>query len=616
MREDLHGYCGKLLHVDLSSGEINYRPLPTELMDKYIGGSGVAAALFYQLLGKSMACVSALSPDNPLIFMTGPLCGSGLPASGRMVACARSPLTGYWAESNAGGFFGAELKRAGFDGIIISGCAGEPVSLHIKNGTAELQSASLLWGLDSYTVCDKLHSFGRVLTIGPAGEKAVAYANIIHDKHHYFGRTGLGAVMGSKQLKAITVKGNSSYVAADEAGLVALRKRLLEKISESYVSQALSAQGTNSTMDISAMMGDVPLKNWQIGEWDGLETINGSAFVDEVQTGQSTCYACPVACKREAEVKEGPFATAKGPGAEYETVAAFGALCLVNDPRAITKINELCNRYGLDTISCGATIAFAIECFEKGLLTENDTGGLKLGWSDPELLVELVGQTGESRGFGKLLAAGSAALAKRIGPAAQALKTTVKGLEAPMHDPRAAHGMALAYATAIRGACHVSSLTMQVEHGATLLPLLELDGYWEGQESSGKAGMVKKTQDLGTVFAGSAIFCLLGGIPFNESDLMESLRVTTGKDWDLSNLMRCGERIWCLKRTIANACGLSAEDDQLPLRLMTPLSAGSAAGSVPDMNLMLGEYYHLRGLDENGRLLPEKLAELGLDGFY
>lgn len=613
MRAHMHGYCGKLLHVDLSSGEINSHPLSTNLMDKYIGGSGVAAAIFYQLLGKSIQCVSPLSPDNPLIFMTGPLCGSGLPASGRMVACAKSPLTGNWSESNAGGFFGTELKRAGFDGIIVSGRAGEPVSLHIKDGMAELCSATELWGLDSYTVCDQLRPFGRVLTIGPAGEKAVTYANIIHDKHHYFGRTGLGAVMGSKQLKAITVQGSSRYVTADKTGLANLRKRLLEKMTESYVIQALTAQGTNSTMDISAMMGDVPLKNWQLGEWDGLEAINGSAFVEEVQTGQSTCYACPVACKREAEVKAGPFATAKGPGAEYETVAAFGALCLVDDPKAITKINEMCNRYGLDTISCGATAAFAIECFEKGLLTENDTGGLQLSWSDPELLVELVKQIGEKRDFGKLLGEGSATLAKRIGPAAQALKTTVKGLEAPMHDPRAAHGMGLAYATAIRGACHVSSLSMQVEHGATLLPMLELDGYWEGQESNGKAAMVKKTQDLGSVFGGSAIFCLLGGIPFNESDLMESLRVTTGKNWDLSELMRCGERIWCLKRTIAHLCGLIAEDDQLPLRLVTPLTAGGAAGSVPDMTRMLGEYYHLRGIDENGHLLPEKLAELGLD---
>jgi aldehyde:ferredoxin oxidoreductase len=611
----MFGYAGNLLYVNLSSGEISSRPLPAELVSKYIGGSGVAAALFCQLVGSSMDDASPLGPENPLIFMTGPLAGSGLPASGRMVACAKSPLTGIWSESNAGGFFGAELKRAGFDGIILTGSADSPLSLHINDGVVELRSAVKLWGQDSYAVCNTLRPQGRVLTIGPAGEAGVSYANIIHDKNHYFGRTGLGAVMGSKGLKAITVKGSGNYQAADQEGLTALRKGLLEKLKESYVIQALSAQGTNTTMDISAMMGDVPIKNWQLGDWDGLEAINGSAFVDEVQVGQSTCFACPVACKREAEVNEGPFAMEKGPGAEYETVASFGTMCLVDDPKAITKINELCNRYGVDTISCGATIAFAIECFEKELLSEKETGGLRLTWSNPGLLVELVQQIGENRGFGKLMAEGSAALAKRIGSDAQELLTTVKGLESPMHDPRAAHGMGLAYATAIRGACHVSSLTMQVEHGASLLPMLELDGYWEGQESIGKAAMVKKTQDLGAMFAGSAVFCLLGGIPFDESDLLESLRVTTGKSWDLPQLMLCGERTWCLKRAISVACGITAADDSLPPRLLSPLSEGAAAGSVPDMELMLGQYYHLRGLDVMGCLLPHKMTELGLNHF-
>ncbi|MDW7650029.1 MAG: aldehyde ferredoxin oxidoreductase family protein [Bacillota bacterium] len=611
----MYGYCGKILDVDLTTGKIRTVPLDGELAGQFIGGSGVAAALFCRMSGERIAGLSPLEPDNPLILMTGPLTGSSLPASGRMVACAKSPLTGIWSESNAGGFFGAELKRAGFDGISIRGCAEIPAVLQITDGTAELHPAGDLWGQDAYVVCDTLRTQGRVLTVGPAGEKMVPYACIVQDKRHYFGRTGMGAVMGSKRLKAVTVKGSGNYTAADRAGLAALRHKMLEKLKESYVIQALSAQGTNSTMDIGSMMGDVPLKNWQTGEWDGVEAINGTAFVEQVQSGQATCFACPVACKREAQVPQGPYAMEAGPGPEYETVASFGTLCLVDNPQAIARINDLCNRYGLDTISCGATIAFAIECFENGLLGNTDTGGLVLQWSDPDLLLELVRQTGENAGFGRLLALGSAALAEKIGPAAQQYLTTVKRLEAPMHDPRAAHGMGLAYATANRGACHVSSLTLQVEHGAALLPLLELDGFWEGQDSAGKAAMVKITQDFGAVFAGAAIFCLLGGIPFDEADLQEALRVTTGEKRTLEQIMACGERIWCLKRAINQLCGMTAADDILPPRLLTPLAEGGAAGSVPDMSLMLKEYYELRGLADDGRFLPEKAAGLGLSRF-
>jgi aldehyde:ferredoxin oxidoreductase len=611
----MNGYCGKILHVELKSGDISSIPLERELLRQFIGGSGLAAALLCQIAKGRIKDISPLGTDNPLIFMTGPLTGSGLPASSRMVACAKSPLTGIWAESNAGGFFGPELKRAGFDGIILTGCAAEPVTLHIADGAAELRPAARLWGRDAFNVCEELRQEGRVVTIGRAGEKRVAFAGIVHDKRHYFGRAGLGAVMGAKRIKAIVVRGNEPFRPADPDRLNLLRQKLLTKLKESYVTQALAVQGTNSTMDLGAMMGDVPIKNWQIGEWCGLEKINGTSFVEQIQAGQATCFACPVACKREAEITEGPFAMEKGPGPEYETVASFGAMCLIDDPHAIAKANDLCNRYGLDTISCGATIAFAIECFEKGLLTKDDTDGLKLAWSDPNLLLELIRQIGENEGLGKLLSVGSAALAERLGPEARHILTTVKRQEAPMHDPRAAHGLGLAYATAIRGACHVSSLTMHVEHGASVLPLLGLDGFWEGQESAGKAAMVKVTQDFGSVFGGAAAFCLLGAIPFDEADLIDALSVITGETWTLERVMASGESSWCLKRALTNLCGITALDDTLPPRLLTPLTEGGAARSVPDMELMRKEYYRLRGFDESGCLTPEKIAGLGLGRF-
>jgi len=610
----LFGYCGQILEVNLTEGKINILPLDQCLVEKYIGGSGLAAAIFLRRLGKNCSNTDPLSPGNPLIFMTGPLTGSALPASGRMVACARSPLTGIWGESNAGGFWGAELKKAGFDGLIITGKSPEPVVLHIEGGGAELADAKDIWGTDSFEACNSLKSRGRVLAIGQAGENMVSYASIVHDKRHFFGRTGMGAVMGSKLLKAVTVRGRGKVTFGRPGDLAAMRTRLNEKLRESYVIQALTAQGTNCNIDIGMMLGDVPIKNWQIGQWDGVESINGTAFEEKLQVGRATCFACPVGCKRESRVAGGPYHMDKGAGPEYETVASFGAMCLVDSPEAIAKLNDMCNRYGMDTISCGSTLAFAIQCFERGILTPEETGGLELKWSDPDTLVELVDQIGNGTGFGRQLGRGSSALASTLGKEAREHLTTVKKLESPMHDPRAGHGLGLNYATSIRGACHVTSLTMHVEQGASIYPLLGLgEEAYRGQTSEGKAEMVKKTQDLGMVFGGAALFCLLGGMVFDDADLVDALRVTTGEDWTLDRLMECGERIWCLKRSIGNLCGISLADDVLPRQLLTPLEEGSSAGSVPDLSMMLEEYYRFRGLDQQGRLLPDKLKNLGLE---
>ncbi|MFZ5646070.1 MAG: aldehyde ferredoxin oxidoreductase family protein [Bacillota bacterium] len=610
----MYGYCGKLLGVDLTAGKISIMPLEMELAEKYIGGSGLAAAIFIRLLGKECGSIDPVGPENPLIFMTGPLTGSPLPCSGRMVACARSPLTGIWGESNAGGFFGAELKKAGFDGIIITGKSPEPVMLHIEDGRAGLQAAGDLWGKDSYEACKALKHRGKVLAVGQAGENGVAYAGIVHDRRHIFGRTGMGAVMGSKLLKAVTAKGTGRVTPGRPEDVAALRRRLGEKLKESYIIQALSAQGTACNVDVGMMLGDVPIKNWQWGQWDGVEKINGTAFEESLQVGRATCFACPVGCKRESRVDGGPYSMETGPGPEYETVASFGAMCLIDSPEAIARLNDLCNRYGMDTISCGATLAFAIQCFESGRLTIIDTGGVELRWSDPGTLIELVKQIGTGAGFGKLLGRGSGALAEKLGPESRKYLTTVKKLESPMHDPRAGHGLGLGYATSVRGACHVSSLTMHVEQGASIYPMLGLgEEAYNGQTSEGKAEMVKKTQDLGMVFGGAAIFCLLGGMVFDDADLVDAMKSVTGGDWTLDRLMECGERIWCLKRAIGNLCGITAPDDMLPEPIMTPLEEGSSAGSVPDMEMMLREYYQMRGLDDSGRVLPEKLRQLGLE---
>jgi aldehyde:ferredoxin oxidoreductase len=308
----------------------------------------------------------------------------------------------------------------------------------------------------------------------------------------------------------------------------------------------------------------------------------------------------------------GPFAFDRGAGPEYETVATMGMLCLNADLESVAKANELCNRYGLDTITMGATIAFAMECFEHGLIGLEQTGGVELVWGDGAAIVRCVELTGRREGFGLLLGLGSAGMADRIGKGAHRFLTTSRRLEAPMHDPRAAHGMGLAYATAPRGACHVSSLNMALEHGSMSLPELDLDGPFEEKSSEGKARLTKIAQDLGAVMLGSAVICQLAGNCYSANELVEALDAATGVGWTLPELMACGERIWTLKRAICNLLGSTAADDRLSERLLTALDSGGAAGSVPDMDRMLSEYYRLRDLDGRGRPARGLMERLGL----
>lgn len=616
----LPGGCwGRVLEVDLTGGRVKKVSIPENYMTNFVGGSGLGAALVLDRLGERCAKINPLGPENLLVLAAGSLTGTELPATARFAACFLSPLTGIWGESNVGGYFGPELKKAGFDAVIVSGTSPNPVILVIEEGDVYLEEASDLWGRDTYEVDELLaQKYGsggkraRVLSIGPAGENLVLFASAVHNRGHVLGRAGIGAVMGSKRLKAVVVRGMKKVPAVDEKKVRTVRKRLAEKIKDSFVIEALQAQGTNSSMDMGYILGDVPIKNWSQGTWDGIEKINGTSFLESVQTGTRLCFGCPVGCKREVQVKDRPFAVSKGPGPEYETVASFGTMCLIDNPAAICKLNDLCNRMGMDTITLGATISFAIECFERGYISSRETGGMELCWGDPNLIVELVRMTAKKEGFGSRLALGSKRLAEELPESASRFVAAVKGLESPMHDPRAGHGMGLGYATSIRGACHLAGMYMFVEQGASLYTEMFGETYFGGQTSEGKAEMVKKSQDFGMVAAASVMFCILGGVPFNEQDVVDALSAVTGEEWNLQRVLKAGERIWCLKRVIGNLCGVTAADDSLPERLLTPLKDGGAAGSVLDMKRMLKEYYALRGLDEKGRPSMKKLKELGL----
>ncbi|MBM4276998.1 MAG: aldehyde ferredoxin oxidoreductase family protein [Deltaproteobacteria bacterium] len=609
----MEGYKNKILEVDLSNFKMDVIDILDEDKKRFIGGSGVAAKLF---LDRFNISADPLSPDNPLIVMNGPLTGTTLPGTSRFVACGKSPLTGIWGESACGGNFGAELKMAGWDGIIFKSASEKPCYLLIEDSRCKLLDGSDLWGKDIYQVTDILkarHKDGKqmkVFAIGRAGENRVRFAGIGNDKAHFAGRTGMGALMGSKKLKAIVVRGSGVCEPAMIDEYNTLRRTLIAKVSDSVPAQALRQMGTDSGMDLGMMTNDVPIKNWAYPQdFDLSSNLGGPTLTEKYLTKVHSCYACPVACKRVVRVADGPYRTEEGPGPEYETCCTFGTMIMNKDLAGVIKANELCNRAGIDTISGGAAIAFAYECYEKGTITKQDTDGLELRWGDIDAALKLIEMITERKGIGAILAEGTREAAKLFGKGTDEFLVEVKGLEAPMHDPRGWHGMGLGYAVSTRGACHLQHMTLYIEQGMSAYPETGLKANFKGPKSEEKAEMYLISEDLGGP-CNSACLCLFVLGCLSATDFSEMLRVTTGhKDFDVQGLLKSGQRINLLKRTINSILGMKREDDRLPKRILTPLSP---KGNAPDIDLMLKEYYALRGLDETGRPKRETLEAAGL----
>ena len=607
------GYVNKILEIDLTTKKSSIITIADKDKERFIGGSGLSAYLF---LERGLYKVDPLSEKNELIIMTGPLTGTTLPGTGRFTVCAKSPLTNIWGEGNCGGNFGPELKFAGYDGIIVKGISERPVYLYIEDGKAEVRSADGLWGRDTYDVTDILKGRyskkAKVLAIGQAGENLVKYACIVNDKGDVIGRCGLGAVMGHKRLKAIVAKGSGKVTPAFPDEYNSLRKILLEKIKENVVSQSFHQMGTAVGMDLGLLSGDIPIKNWRLGDHPELtNTITGPIMTEKYLKRAGACFGCPIACKRVVEVKDGQYKTDEGPGPEYESLCSLGAMTMTFNLPALIKANELCNRYGIDTVSCGSTIAFAMDCYENGIINRADTDGLELAWGNEGVLLSLIKKIADREGIGNILAEGSKKAAEKIGKGAEEFVVTVKGLEAEMHDPRGWHGMGLAYAASNRGACHSQSMSVHIEQGVTIYPELGLDKDFKGQTSEGKAEMTIKSQNMAMV-VNSAVICLFVMSCISMDDVADMLRTTTSFDYNKNAVLEAGERIWLLKRGINNLMGVTSADDILPKAIMTPLKDGAAAGSVPDMKLMLREFYQLMGIDEKGRPTKERLERFGL----
>src|SRR5512141_2891049 len=469
----MNGYVGKILRVDLSRDRLWDEPLNEDYARKYVGGSGLAARYLYDMLD---AATDPLGPQNPLFFLTGPLVGTSMSSAGRYSACARSPLTGIWGEANSGGFFGPELRYAGYDGVLITGKASEPVWLSIVNGQAELHAAGDLWGCDIYGTQDRLReAMGdakvRVACIGLAGENLVKLAGIANDHGRFAARTGLGAVMGSKNLKAIAARGTGKVPLYAPEEYKATTNRILAMYKDDFGAQSLRAYGTAGYVNLSHMLGDLPIRYFQLGEYPPADNLSGVDLAEKYLTRNTACHKCPIACGRETQSPL--YQDTKVDGPEYETVGALGSLLMIFDLEAVIHAGHLCNVYGMDIISLGVTIGLACELFERGLLTTVDTGGLEIRYGDPEMLFRLIELTGRREGFGAVLAEGNAALAERAG--VPELSATVNRLELPMHDPRAYLGMAVTYALSPRGACHMEGDMFDLDLGRTGLEEIGLE---------------------------------------------------------------------------------------------------------------------------------------------
>ncbi|HPR04383.1 MAG TPA: aldehyde ferredoxin oxidoreductase family protein [Deltaproteobacteria bacterium] len=608
------GYAGKYLLVDLSAGSWSDFTVDEEILRDYLGGSSLAAKLFFD---RYPLDADPLSGQNPLMIMTGPMVGSGFPGTSRFSICAKAPQTGIWGESACGGTFGPELKRAGYDGLVVEGISSAPVTLRIVDGKVELQDASSLWGKDVYETTDALKEKDarfKVLTIGAAGENLVKIASIGNDKGHFSGRTGLGAVMGSKKLKAIVVRGSAKPLKADEERYKTAFKAAITEVKESALADGLHLMGSDANMDLGMVSGDVPIKNWTVGEaFDLSSNLSGPTMREKYLTKEHACANCPVACKRVVKVDDGPYKTEEGPGPEYETCGTFGTMMMNPDLAAVIKANELCNRYGLDTISCGSTIALAMELYEKGILSKGDLDGIDLAWGNMEAVMPLIRKIAYREGIGDILAEGSLRAARRIGKGAEEYVVHVKGLEAPMHDPRGFHGMGLAYMMSNRGACHLQHAVLATEQGMASWPeLFDMKDDYVGTTSEGKAMLVYNSENYGILGNSLSICHYLVDILKPET-ILEAFNAITGFGLDKESLLKTGMRDWTLKRGINNLLGITKKDDALPKKLLTALEEGGAAGSVPDVELLLSEYYAVRGLDDRGYPLPEKLTELGLE---
>lgn len=593
-----------ILRIDLSNNLIDSFAVPSSWEFDYIGGASLAARILYDSLTIDL---DPLSPSAALLCITGPLTGTAAPTSGRFVVCAKSPATGLWGESHIGGFWGSELRMAGWGGVLVTGRAPRPVIIQIADDRIEIKQAAHLWGQDTYKVQElvkiELNNPGfRVLTIGPAGESLIPFSLMLCDHGRVAGRTGIGAVMGSKNLKAIAVRGTKKIPVKNSEQFAILRGESNRALKNDSVTSALTDLGTASAADYFNYLGMMPKKYFSAGTLENSDAITGSSIAETILSGKSACHACVVACGRVVTLEDGK----KRKGPEYETLVGFGTNLGITDTHAITRMGELCDRYGLDSISTSGVIGLAFRLFELDRISTEHTQGLELNWGNASAVDQLIHRIAKREGIGALLAEGTRAFARHFGAEDEAIQ--VNGLELAYHDPRGASGMAVVYATSPRGACHNQSDYFLAEIGQveTKIGLSLHDRHGGGEKSAD----IARHQNWRAVY-NSLIMCLFGNI--DPDAVLRLVNLACDTNLSLEDLMTIGERSWNLKRMINCRLGLTGANDRLPKPLLQPLEDGGSAGFTPDFNGMMEAYYLARGWDpETGFPSKEKLDSLGL----
>ncbi|MFX1308701.1 MAG: aldehyde ferredoxin oxidoreductase family protein [Promethearchaeota archaeon] len=611
---------GKILRVDLTNGTISEEFPDEETLKFYLGGAGLATKYLLEEVPKG---IDPLGPENKLIFMTGPLTGTPSPSTGRYCVVAKSPLTGIWGEANSAGFWGRDLKRSGFDGVIFEGISPKPVYLVTEDGKAELKDASHLWGKNTSDttrlIKEELGDKFNVACIGIGGENLVKYAAVMNDceKPNYgraAGRCGMGTVMGSKKVKAIAAKGDAKIEVANPEEYKTEAKQRYDWVNQSLLKMTLEVFGTATMVDLVGVKGGLPTRNFQTGVFPNMDAINGTAINEKILTGRKPCFACPIACGRIAEIKEGKYKSS-GEGPEYESIGALGTMCGVDNLEAITMAHFLCNEYGLDVISAGGSIAFAMECYEKGILTKEDTNGLEFNFGNADLVVDMIHKISKREGIGELIAEGSRNMANKLGKDSIKFAMQVKGLELPAYDSRAAKISGLAYATANRGGCHITGF---IEGPAFLsMPFMIVEDAMVDDilnENPRDTKVVKEFEDAFGVFD-SIGGCKFMGMVLSSEDWASLIEKLLGYKFTVEDFAKAGERLYNLARVYNIREGITRADDTLPARFLEePMPEGPAKGHVVSLDPLLDAYYDYRGWDkETGKPTQEKLKELGLE---
>ena len=597
------GYTGKYLRIDLSGRSVRVEKTSEQICRQYWGGRGWGA---FSLLKELRGGIDPFSPENRLFFLTGPLAGTLTPYSSRFVVVTKSPLTGTITRAMCGGQWAPELKFAGYDGVVVEGRASSPVFIFIDDDKVEIREGAHLWGMTTgetekaikEEIGDRRVS---VLSAGPAGEKKVRFASVIHESRAA-ARGGAGAVMGSKNLKAIAVRGTGSVEVGDLPRYQNLLAETYEAIKKDPAYKDRIRHGTMGTVAVAHAMGVMPVKNFSRGIFEGIEGLVAETVRDKMVVHDESCFVCPLPCGKLSLIKQGPFAGTVLQGPQYETIGLLGTNCGISDAETVARANSLCNEYGIDTISAGNVIAYAIEAFQKGVLTKGDADGMTLSFGEPEVVLNLIQRIGTREGLGHRLAEGVRSLSQNLGREAQGFAMHSKGQELASFEPRSVVGMGLLYATATTGANHSFGPTFREEIKNPLT-------------GSGKSGIVVKNQN-NYCLMDSLIYCSFSRYGMNNVSRLQFLSAATGWDYSLDDAEVQANRIYTVERLFNLREGFEKKDDTLPFRsLSEPMPDGPSKGNVVPLEEMLSEYYELRGWDKLGRPTGKALESLGLSEF-